>query len=150
MSAAGFDSCPGGLPAWNLDGRYPLPVLTEEVLDFICRGRVDSITGRVSGGHLYGVIPNGRGKKRHKEFPPDWTVETVREAFYRVIRNEPIIRADALDFTGAFKGVEIRIEYSLNAFQPENERLHMYPVKGRGVRAWKDGKPYKVSQKRQK
>lgn len=147
--AAGF---PGstGFPSWNPDGRYPMPILTEEILGFICFGRIDPRTKRASGGHIRGALPKGGGKKWHKEFPATWTQETVREAFYRLLQNQPIIRTDALDFTGTFKGVEIKIEYSLNTFQPENERLHMYPVKGPGVRAWKNGKPYKVSQKYQK
>lgn len=127
-----------------------MPVLTEEILHVICFGRTDPVTKRVSGGHLRDAIPNGEGKKEHSEFPADWTRETVREAFYHLVQFRPLIRRDALDFTGTFRGVEIRMEYSLNAYVDETKRLHLYPVKGPGVRSWKNGKPCKVSQKYQK
>lgn len=127
-----------------------MPVLTEEILDFICNGRTDPVAKRVSGGHLRDAIPYGKGKKRHSEFPADWTRETVRAAFYHIIQNEPLQTKRRLEFTGIYRGVEIYIEYSLNESVNDNKRLHMYPLGGRGVRVWANGKEVKVGQKRRK
>ncbi|EEZ91922.1 hypothetical protein HMPREF0578_1167 [Mobiluncus mulieris 28-1] len=77
-----------GLPPWNHDGRYPMPVLTEEILRFICYGKRDSKTKRVSGGHIQDALKNGGGKKFHTEFPADWMVETVCEVFLSCDTNQ--------------------------------------------------------------
>lgn len=127
-----------------------MPVLTEEILDFICLGRWNPVTKRASGGHLWDATPNGRGKKEHSEFPVDWTRETVREAFYHLIQFDPVFRKTGLLFRGTYRGVEIKIEYSFNEPVGDEKRLHMYPIRGRGVRLWKNGKEVKVSQKRRK
>lgn len=138
------------LPAWNRDGLYPMPVLTEEILAFICFGRVNPRTGSISGGHIQGALDRGGGKRWHKEFPPAWTPETVREAYYQVIQIKPVITKSGMVFTGAYRGVKIVIECSFDTAIREEMRVHLYPVAGSGVRAWKNGKPFKVSQKRQK
>lgn len=127
-----------------------MPVLTEEILKYICYGKRDSKTKRVSGGHIHDALKNGGGKKFHTEFPADWTVETVREAFYHVIQTNPAISGTSLRFNGTYLGVRIKIEYDFGDFVSVGKEIHMYPVEGPGVRAWKNGKPYKVSQKRQK
>ncbi|WP_263468517.1 hypothetical protein [Mobiluncus mulieris] len=139
-----------GFPSWNPDGSLPMPVLTEEILRAICFGRTDPVTKRVSGGHVWGAIPNGRGKKKHSEFPADWTPETVRDAFYHLIQDRPVIKKNRLEFTGVYLGVEITIECFFVASATETEQVHMFPVRGRGVRLWRNGKEVKVSQKRRK
>lgn len=150
MGVPGLDSWFVGLPAWNRDGHHPMPVLTEETLKFICFGRVDPITKRTSGGHQRDAIPRGAGKKEHSEFPACWTKETVREAFYYLMQLEPITTGSSMLFKGWYKGVEIYMRCSFNESARADEMLHMFPVRGRGVRLWRNGKEVKVGQKRRK
>lgn len=146
----GFDPGVYGFPPWNPDGRYPMPVLTEEMLVFICFGRTDPVTKMVSGGHIRDALPHGGSKKQHSEFPADWTPETVREAFYYVIQNTPIFKENRLEFTGAFRGVEIRVECFFDISKAVADQVHMYPFRGPGVRLWKNGREVKVIQKYRK
>lgn len=138
------------LPAWNRDGIHPMWVLTDELLDFICYGEEDKRNRRFRGGHLHGALENGNGKKRHTEFPKGWTPNTVREAYYHVIRNEPNSEGKNLRFKGLYRGVEIEIAWSFSMFSSENPRVYMFPIQGRGVRVWKNGKLLKSGQKRRK
>lgn len=83
----------------------------------------------MSGGHGYGVLDKGGGKHRHTEFPASWTKETVREAYYQVMRNAPIIGENLLRFIGAYRGVLLKVEYSLSGGVGGMD-VHLYPVKG--------------------
>lgn len=147
-----YDPAPGaaGFPPWNPDGRYPMPILTEEILEFICFGRIDPVTKEVSGGHIRDALPRGDGKRQHSEFPAGWTPETVREAFYHLVQNTPIFKRNRLEFTGSFRGVEIRVECFFEMSKDVADQVHMYPFRGPGVRLWKNGREVKVSQKYRK
>lgn len=138
------------LPAWNRDGHWPMWVLTEEVLRIICHGERDPKTKNFRGGHLHGALENGGGKKLHTEFPKSWTPDTIREAYYYLIKTKPTAQGDRLRFGGIYKGVEIEIEWNFDLSASPEKRVHMFPIRGKGVRAWKNGKLFKVGQKRRK
>lgn len=125
-------------------------VLTVELLEFICYGEKDKKNRRFRGGHLHGALDNGGGKKLHTEFPKGWTPDTVHEAYYHVIQNEPNSEGKNLRFKGLYRGVEIEIAWPLNPFSSEHPRVHMFPVRGKNVQVWRNGKLLKPGQKRRK
>ncbi|WP_263476304.1 hypothetical protein [Mobiluncus mulieris] len=67
-----------------------------------------------------------------------------------MIQTNPAINGTNLRFNGTYLGVHIKSEYDFGDFVSVGKEIHLYLVEEPGVRAWKNGKPCKVSQKRQK
>ena len=145
LTESGFSE----LPDWNKDGKYPLPIFTDAIARIVYYGKVNPRTGIYSGGHGYGILPGGDGKQKHTEFPPDWDIEVVRQAFYALLYCQPLHIENHIIIRKSFRGVLLHLEFSTRALSIE-DNIHFYPKKGPKVRAWHRGRQIRVSQKRQK